>query len=174
MNRSPVQILPTLAAVMPCPNRDSQVVSPGDSSQESVVSRVIMNVNALSASHPLLPFGNAPADPSGVLINSVIVAFVQGDLQPGDPIPQPPELARACKIPLYDVLAAIARLLSHRILQQNRSGALRIHPMAAPTVEMKQQAFLACSRQLVDRARGWHLPPESLEPLFHKAACEAS
>jgi DNA-binding transcriptional regulator YhcF (GntR family) len=122
-----------------------------------------------------LPF-SAMDDPShdrpGQLVSAVIVAFVQGDLKPGDPFPEPSDLARTCHMPLYEVLDAIASLLSRRILQQDRSGALRIHPKASPTIEMKQHAFLARARQLVGQAHQWHLPTDCLDPLFHKAAHE--
>lgn len=109
---------------------------------------------------------------SDQLVSAVIFAFVEGEVKPGDPFPQPCELARACHMSADEVLAAIGFLLSNRILQQDRSGALRIHRRAAPTIEMKQQAFLARARQLVGQARQWHLPTDCLDPLFHKAAHE--
>ena len=111
-------------------------------------------------------------DRAGRLISAVLVAFVQGDLKPGDPLPGPGELARACHIPRHEVLTAIGYLLSHRILEQDRSGALSIHRGAAPTIEMKQYAFLARARQLVGDARQWHLPADCLDPLFHRASHE--
>ena len=109
---------------------------------------------------------------AGQLVNSVIVAFVQGDLKPCDPLPEPSELARTCHMPRQEVLTAIGYLLSQRILEQDRVGGLRIHRRAAPTIEMKQCAFLARARQLVGEARQWHLPIDCLDPLFHKAAHE--
>ena len=166
------QILSGLAAATHRPNGRSRFGSPGDFSQEPAVSRVISDVNAMLDSLPFTPMDDRCRDRPGQLVSAVIVAFVQGDLKPGDPFPQPAELARTCHMPRHEVLAAIGYLLSHRILQQDRSGALRIHRGAAPTIEMKQQAFLARARQLVGQARQWHLPADCLDPLFHKAAHE--
>lgn len=104
------------------------------------------------------------------LVNAVLAAFVEGDLKPGDPFPEPCELARTCHMGRHEVLIAVGHLLAGRVLQQDRSGSLRIHPRAAPTIEMKQQAFLSRARQLVDEAHRWHLPDECLDPLFHQAA----
>ena len=112
---------------------------------------------------------DASLDRSEQLISSVIIAFVQGDLKPGDPFPGPSELIGACHMSHHQVLAAITSLLARRILQQDRSGTLRIHPRAAPTIEMKQQAFLVRARQLVGQARKWHLPSNCLDQLFNKA-----
>lgn len=132
--------------------------------------RVILDVHAMF-DLPSSATGTARCR-SDQLVSAVIFAFVHGDLKPGDPFPQPSELTRACHMCADEVLAAIGFLLSHRILQQDRSGALRIHRGAAPTIEMKQQAFLARARQLVGQARQWHLPADCLDPLFHQAAHE--
>lgn len=171
MKLSSHQLLSGLAAARRS-IRGSRAKPSGDFSQETAVSRVISNAHAM---FDLLtsPTGNERClDRSNQLVNAVIFAFVQGDLKPGDPFPQPSDLARACKTPLHDVLAAIAHLLSRRILQQDRSGVLHIHRGASPTIEMKQQAFLIRARQLVGQARQWHLPADCLDPLFHKAAHE--
>ena len=126
----------------------------------------------MSSSLPFSIAEDPSLDRAGRLVNSVIIAFIEGDLKPGDRFPEPSELAATCHIPLHEVLAAITSLLSRRILQQDRSGALRIHPRAAPTIEMKQQAFLVHARQLVGQARKWHLPPCCLDQLFNKATRE--
>jgi hypothetical protein len=102
----------------------------------------------------------------------VVVAFVLGELKPGDPFPEPSELAGTCNMPCHEVLAAINCLLASRLLEQNRSGALRIRRGATPTVEMKQHAFVCSARQLVDHARRWQLPADSLDQLFQQAARE--
>jgi DNA-binding transcriptional regulator YhcF (GntR family) len=111
-------------------------------------------------------------DRPGQLVSAVVVAFVQGDLKPGDPFPGVCELARHCHLPRHDVLAAVNSLLARRVLEQDRSGALRVRRRAAPTIEMKQHAFLARARQLVDQAHEWHLPADCLNHLFEKAARE--
>ena len=68
------------------------------------------------------------------------------------------------------MLDAIGSLLAHRILHQDFSGTLHIHERANPTMEMKQQAFLALARKLVSQAQQWHLPVDCLDPLFYRAA----
>lgn len=141
-------------------------------SQEAGHLRVIPDVNFTPSPPPFPPTGAGDHDRSGQLVSTVVVAFVQGDLKPGDPLPGPSELARAFHIPRHEVVKAVGYLLSHRILEQDRSGSLRIHRGAAPTIEMKQCAFLARARQLVGDARHWHLPADCLDPLFHKAAHE--
>jgi hypothetical protein len=104
------------------------------------------------------------------LTTSVIIALIQGELKPGDPFPTPSALMKVCLGHHQEVLDSITLLLSHRILQQDRSGHLRIHPAASPTVEMKKQAFLMCARQLVRQARKWALPRESILLLLREAA----
>ena len=172
MNPSFQQTLSDLARITRRPTRSSRSESQRDFSQERSVSRVISDAYAMFE----LP-SSAPGNDrcrSEQLIRAVISAFVQGDLKPGDPFPQPSELARTCHLPRHEALTAIGYLLSHRILEQDRCGALRIHRGTAPTIEMKQQAFLARARQLVGQARQWHLPADCLDPLFHKAAHEKS
>ena len=102
------------------------------------------------------------------IVTSVILAFIQGDLKPGDSFPSPAELTQACGGHHQDVLESITFLLRHNVLEQLPSGSLRIHPQAAPTLEMKQQAFLARARQLVRQASEWHLPSESVRLLLKK------
>lgn len=172
MKPSSHQILSGLAAVNHRSNRGSRSESPRDFSKETAVSRVIFNANAMFDLHTSSTGNGRCRDRSDQLVSAVISAFVQGDLKPGDPFPQPSELARACKTPLHDVLAAIGHLLAHGILQQDRSGVLHIHRGASPSIEMKQQVFLVRARQLVGQARQWHLPTDCLDPLFHQAAHE--
>jgi DNA-binding transcriptional regulator YhcF (GntR family) len=168
------QIMSGLTAATRRPNRRSRLAPPGDCFQEFVRLRVIPDVHAMLRSFPFPPTDAGCRDRAGQLVSAVVVAFVQGDLKPGDPLPDPCELARAHHLPRHEVLTAIGYLLSHRILEQDRSGALSIHRGAAPTIEMKQYAFLARARQLVGEARQWHLPIDCLDPLFHRAAHEKS
>lgn len=102
------------------------------------------------------------------IITSVILSFIQGELKPGDSFPSPATLTAACAGHHQDVLESITFLLSHKVLQQQPCGSLRIHPLAAPTLEMKQQAFLASARKLVRQAREWHLPRESVRVLLRE------
>ncbi len=170
MNLSFHQTLSDLGKVVHGPTHSSRSDTQRIFSQERSVSRVISDAYAMFDLPSTKP-GNDRCR-SEQLISAVISAFVQGDLKSGDPFPQPSELARACHMCPGEVLAAIGFLLSHRILQQDRSGTLRIHQRASPTIEMKQQAFLARARQLVGQARQWHLPDDCLDPLFHQAARE--
>ena len=172
MNPSSHPIPSGLAAVICRRNRRPRIASSVDFVQEPARRRVVSELHAMSSSLPFSIAEDPSLDRAGRLVNSVIIAFVEGDLKPGDPFPEPSELAPACHIPLHEVLAAIAYLLSHGILQQDRSGALRIHRKAAPTIEMKQHAFLACARELVGQARTWRLPPCCLDQLFNKATRE--
>lgn len=147
----------------------SRNASAGDFAQGSARRGVVQGVKATLETLPFSPMEDPSLDQSEQLISSVIIAFVQGDLKPGDPFPGSSELVCACHMNHHQVLAAITSLLSRRILQQDRSGTLRIHPRAAPTIEMKQQAFLVHARQLVGQARKWQLPSNCLDQLFTKA-----
>ena len=72
----------------------------------------------------------------------------------------------------HEVLTAVGYLLSAPIIEQDRSGALRIHRGAALTIEMKQQAFLARARELVGEAYQWQLPIDCLDSLSYRATHE--
>jgi DNA-binding transcriptional regulator YhcF (GntR family) len=104
------------------------------------------------------------------IVSSVILAFIQGDLKPGDSFPSPATLTKACAGHHQDVLDGVTFLLAHRVLHQDTCGGLRIHPQASPTLEMKQQAFLTRAQQLVRQARQWHLPQESVRLLLRGIA----
>jgi hypothetical protein len=104
------------------------------------------------------------------LTTSVVISLIQGELKPGDRFPAPSDLMKVCPGHHQEVLDSISLLLARRILQQDRCGNLRIHPAASPTVEMKQQAFRMCARQLVRQARKWKLPRESVLLLLREIA----
>jgi DNA-binding transcriptional regulator YhcF (GntR family) len=153
-------------------NRRVRTASTEGFFQDSACSGVVPSVNTKLASLPFpLPVAGC-RNRAANLINAVILALIQGDLKPGDALPDPPELARACHLPRHEVLTAVGYLLSGRILEQDRFGALRIHRGSAPTIEMKQQAFLARARELVGEARRWHLPVDCIDPLLYRAAHE--
>jgi DNA-binding transcriptional regulator YhcF (GntR family) len=105
---------------------------------------------------------------SAQLTNSVVTAFVQGELNPGDPFPSPAELSKLYPGHQQEVLNSITKLLTHNILQQDPCGNLRIHPNASPSMKMKQKAFRANVRQLVRPAQKLMLPPESIRLLFRE------
>jgi hypothetical protein len=170
MNRPPHQIPSNFAAaIQHAAERRSVPPKGAGFVQESIVSRVAQGMESLRMLLPYPPACDQCRDRPGQLISSVILAFVEGNLKPGDPFPEPAELARACHMPLHEVLAANAFLMDQKILRQDGAGSLRIHPKAIPTLDMKQHAFLVRARQLVGQARQWHLPPEGLCVLFDKA-----
>lgn len=142
--------------------------------QESHCSRVVRCVKALLEALRVPAASDCRGENCQRLVGVVVLAFVEGDLKPGDPFPNPAELAQACNIPLAEALDAVAYLMNRRILQQDFSGALHIPPLAAPTLEMKQQAFLVRARQLVGQARQWHLSSEGVRVLLDQAGREAS
>ena len=102
------------------------------------------------------------------LTSAIIKALVQGKIKPGDSFPSPAELTKTYAGHRQDILNSITQLLADNILQQDPCGNLRIHPEAAPSTEMKQQALLTRTRHLVREPRKWNLPTERVRLIFRE------
>lgn len=142
--------------------------------EEAALSHVIEEVQTLFHALPECVGESHRINLSGRLIGAVVLAFVDGDLKRGDPFPCPVELARVCHMPLIEVLDAIAFLMQHRLLQQDATGDLHISPYAVPTCDMKHQALLHRTRQLVRQAHEWHVSNDGLRSLFERATRETA
>lgn len=123
-------------------------------------------IHALYHRHPFQHFRQPTG--SSPLEAAVAKALLDGELSAGDPLANPHDLGKRLEMTPSEVLDAIGRLLSQRMVTQDEQGNLFIDEAAVPAGEVSKQALALRTRQLSDAARQWQRPTDRLSQLLRE------